>query len=274
MDIEEYTKNYNRFAKAYKLKTKDWEPEQFKEHLEEIYQWAESYGLKVDREKTGKIYSPIDMERGYTKLCSDWEEPYYVSKGNWLYEKEGNCGKGYLCVDVGADRPSLDKMNSNPAVNVGQVCDGSREHKPRTNKTPFLAFDYTSKKSLNLEKLKKVCTVAKQVSVSDYGKQDIIDLCTDSYASEKDTKATRKWEKEYYKGQKNLHGEPIVVGQYPSVAIIGKKYNTKQFWEVSADAISELEDIGMGRPSRNIAIKKSKSKSQKKHSEFSFGEGF
>jgi len=238
MDIEEYSRNYNLFKKEY-LKIygniKDFSD---KKLLREIYTLARKYKLNIDK-RTGVILNPENLKSG--SACKSWEYEYKVPKGNWLYNKKGDCGKGCLCVDKGADKKSLDIMNSNPKINVGQVCDGSREHKPRINKTPFLAFDYISKKPLNIEKLRPICTVAKQVIINNHGKREITNLCTDTYLSEKETKISREKYRKMFEGKINTRGEIIKdVNKYPSVLIFAKKYNTKKFWEDSAKVTSNL----------------------------------
>ncbi len=275
-DIKEYTINYNLFKREYKKiygKSENLTPEQ----IQDIYKLAEKYGLQKD-ERTGNILSPENIQSG--SLCKSWETEYYVPQGNWLYDKKGNCGTGCLCVDKGADKQSLDVMNSNPAINLEQVCDGSKEHKPRTNKTPFLAFEYKSKNPMNLEKLKTLCSSAKQIIVDD-PYQRIENLCTGEMMSVEDTAALRKREKSMYKGQKDAWGKPIKVGKNPSVLVMGSRYNDQQFWQDAAYAISGIEDIGMVRQQSQrtqpqISKRKQIIKKKPKQSSngFDFGSGF
>ncbi len=53
-------------------------------------------------------------------MCKSWESEYHVPKGNWLYDKPGVCGTSCLCVDKGADKLSLDKINSIKSICVAQ----------------------------------------------------------------------------------------------------------------------------------------------------------
>ena len=87
--------------------------------------------------------------------------------------------------------------------------------------------------------------------------------------SVKDTKDLRKREVESYRGKKDLHGKPIKISKNPGVLIYGSRYNDKQFWEDAAYAVSNIEDIGLGKStqSRKISNKKHKTNSNK----FSFG---
>jgi len=242
VNIKEYTKNYNIFLKELnkiRSQRKSTKPATKKE-TENLLNLAEKYGLKVDR-NIKRIYSPENIKSG--TFCKSWEKEYHVPKGNWLANKSNTCGTGCLCVDKGADTESLDKINSLKSIEVGQVCDGSKEHKPRTNTTPLVAFDYKSKKPINLENLKTLCSSAKTIVVNDIDKNtpNIRNLCTNDVGTLKEKKDTLKREKEFYKGKKDSFGKKIVVGKNPSVIIMGKRYNDEQFWKDTARVLSDIE---------------------------------
>ncbi len=257
ISMEQYKINYNAFLEDYKKKLPVFDKFPHSEKIKKVYELAKKYGMLID-EKSGRIYSFEDIKRGHIEYCQPWEGAYKVPKGNWLYKKIGSCGTGCLCVDKGADRPSLNKINSLKYIEVDQVCDGSKEHKPRPRKTPYIAFDYKSKNPINLDKLKSLCSVSKQIAVNDYGKQDIRNLCTGEKETEKETKSSRIREREFYKGMKDPWGKLInKKKKYPSILIFGKKQNNKEFWQQTASVLSDLE-VSNSKPTKKLPKKKTK----------------
>lgn len=244
IDITNYTKSYNIFKKEIILKYGKLNRELNKKEREEIYNLAEKkYKLKVDRtinSGLGLVFTPEMLKTG--SMCKAWEREYRVPPGNWLYDKPNSCGTGCLCVDKGADKRSLDIINSIPSINVEQICDGSKEHKPRTNLTPYVAFEYKSKRPINLKSLRNLCSSAKQIGINDYGERDIRNLCTNDVMTKKETKSLRMRERELYEGQEDMFGNIInKKKKYPSVLILGKRYNDRKFWQDTASALFNIE---------------------------------
>jgi len=84
--------------------------------------------------------------------------------------------------------------------------------------------------------------------VNNYGERDIRNLCTDEYASVEETKASHTREIRAARGQVDTRGKPIKVSfKHPEIIIQGKRYNDQQFWIDSANVLSNIEDIGLGR---------------------------
>ena len=176
-EMKEYTRRYNEFLKDREKIVitlgENPRPKQLNDAKNKILDSAKKHGLKVDERR---IYTPENIKTG--SICRPWESEYNVPSQSWLYNKQGSCGKGCLCVDKGADRESLHILNSLNSINLEQVCDGSREHHPRTSKTPYIAFSYKIKNP-DLDALKTACSSAKQIIVDDPRQpQRIENLCT------------------------------------------------------------------------------------------------
>ena len=258
---EEYTKRYNivenfAYKQADKFKSKEISYDDYistiKQKIKEVGLKSPSGGLLPQTPYSLFHEKEVILEKG--KCPDSWTSPYYVPKGNWLYDKKGDCGVGCLCVDSGADRPSLDIINSNSLINVEQVCDGSPEHKHRPRTTPMLALEYKSKRPINLERIRSACKTSERISVDDRTRPRIINnICTNEETTEESTKQTRR------------NGKP-------GIAFFGKNSNSREFWEDVAYSLSDIEDIGMGRQEQKI--RSEKTNSTKKLRGFSFGKEF
>jgi len=166
-----------------------------------------------------------DLDRKVPRGCYSFQNEYRPPPGTEAFERFKNftdCGNSCICVDKGADRNSIDRINLSKNFDINWVCDGEHHDKDPENISigqgvpplkPILRLNY---KGTNRDKLfstmKPLCkTVADNIWV-----EDKYNICRNDKV-------------------------PTINKSKLTLSISGNQRNSKQFWEAMANAIGSID---------------------------------
>jgi len=166
-----------------------------------------------------------DLDKKVPRGCYSFQNEYRPPPGTEAHERfkaDTQCGNSCTCMDKGADKASIDKINLNKNFNISWVCDGEHHDRDPENISigqstpilkPILGLSYKGKNRDKLiSTLKPLCeSVADNIWI-----EDKHNVCRNKQI-------------------------PTINKKELNFSISGKGRNTKQFWEAMANAIGSID---------------------------------